>query len=442
MLIKAKAYQGASCHGIGQSDFSRAMSRLGPFEDSPHLAVALSGGADSTAMLSLLQGWCLNQGGKITALIVDHGLRLNSAPEAALALKRARSLGLECRVLVWEGKKPKSGVQEAAREARYGLIGRWCRDNGVLHLAVGHHIHDNEETIEMRSDHGSGTVGLAGISAQKELDWGRIIRPCLGFTREALRQHLLERGLSWVEDSSNEDCRFERVRVRKRLSELSQPKELNLHLGAKLRNRIELTIGKFVACHAMISPLGYAKIKATRLLSLSPEIAQRVLGGFCVTIGSTKFPPRRAKVTSLLENLRTGNFQGRTLGGCQIILEEGYLIIFREWQRCCREKMQAGFIINWDSRFNFTAPEVKGITVGPLGDAQDPNINEIIKTFSEIHRIPRGVLMGLPALFRGKTLLAVPNLGYGKSSRYVRLASLEVSFRPQRPVTSARFEVA
>ena len=394
-----------------QLKFNRAMASFGPFENRPHIAVALSGGADSTAMLYLLKKWSEPGVARITALIVDHKLRSNSTSEALLVQKRSEKMGIECYILTWNDNKPSGGLQAAARNARYRILGNWCLKHGVLHLAVAHNDNDQKETVCMRLNHGSGEFGLAGMAAQRQMGWGRLIRPCLDFSGASLRQYLRVRGVAWIEDPSNLDTKFERVRVRNELyNRLGNVNSENVSL-ADARAELEHKTSEFLAGAAMIFNTGYARIDLTALLKLPLQIAQRVLGNLCATIGGGCYLPRQVKSLNLFTDLKSRKFRGRTLHGCQLILENQELVIFREWRRCLTQKIPAETLFKWDSRFDFRPPKMTGISVGPLGDFYPLIKGKGVRDTS----IPRPVIMGLPAFFREKTLLAVPHLDYGRS---------------------------
>ena len=197
--------------GLGRR-FAKLMDRLGPFETAPHLAVAVSGGADSTALALLARDWTAERGGRVTALIVDHGLREGSAAEAAGTAVRLQSLGIVAHTLTWDEAKPAASVQAAARAARYGLLRNWCRTAGVLHLLAGHHGDDQAETHVMRQSRGGG-FGAAGMSALVSFPELRLLRPLLGIRHDDLTAYLRTQGAAWIEDPSNANTDFERVRT-------------------------------------------------------------------------------------------------------------------------------------------------------------------------------------------------------------------------------------
>lgn len=177
------------------------------------IVIALSGGSDSTALLTLAHDVLSTRedGGRLLAVTVDHGLRPESADEARRAGALCASLGISHVTRRWEGKKPKSGLQAAAREARYWLLAEEAEGATVL---TGHTLNDQLETVAMRQARGPGR-GLSGI-APATLYEGRtwFVRPLIARRRAELREYLSAAGFSWIDDPSNSDLRFERVRVR------------------------------------------------------------------------------------------------------------------------------------------------------------------------------------------------------------------------------------
>ena len=182
------------------------------------IAVAFSGGGDSTALLSLMLEKA--KGTKITALIVDHGLREGSVDEAKLAAQRAQDMGARTEILTWQGEKPETGIQEKARLARYGLLGAACRRLSVDTLLLGHNQDDQAETILMRQQKNSGWRGLAGMKEKTKAPlWPQLYgitveRPLLGATRAALREYNKKNNLPYIDDPSNEDRAFTRIQAR------------------------------------------------------------------------------------------------------------------------------------------------------------------------------------------------------------------------------------
>jgi tRNA(Ile)-lysidine synthase len=147
------------------AELAAALESIGGFEARPVLAVAVSGGPDSLALVLLAEKWARQRGGQAWALTVDHGLRPESAAEARRVAFWLAARSIAHQILVWTGDKPASGIQEAARDARYRLLAEWCRTHGCLHLVAAHHREDQVETHLIRRRAGSGPDGLAGMSA-------------------------------------------------------------------------------------------------------------------------------------------------------------------------------------------------------------------------------------------------------------------------------------
>ena len=199
---------------LDQAAFAALMARFAPFEARPHLAVAVSGGADSLALALLADGWARAESGRITALTVDHRLRPGSAEEAARVAHWLRHRAIAHVVLVRDGPGFAGDVQAEARAARYRLLEGWCECQGVLHLLTAHHREDQAETVLLRLARGSGLDGLAGIAAVVERRDCRILRPLLTVPRASLAATLEARGQAWIEDPSNRDPAYARVRLR------------------------------------------------------------------------------------------------------------------------------------------------------------------------------------------------------------------------------------
>ncbi len=168
------------------------------------------------ALLALAQAVV---GDAIEVATIDHGLRAEAAEECALVMQVCRSRGLRCEVL--SVSLAGGNLQEQARLARYRALGEWAGERGLSAIATAHHADDQAETLLMRLNRGSGLSGLAGIR-EKALIAGSdipVLRPLLGFRRAELLDLLASIEAPFVEDPSNRDDRFERVRVRKALSE-------------------------------------------------------------------------------------------------------------------------------------------------------------------------------------------------------------------------------
>jgi tRNA(Ile)-lysidine synthase len=182
------------------------------------IVAAVSGGPDSIALMHLLARWyAAGLRPPVLVATVDHGLRPEAAEEAAFVVREADALGLPHRVLAWTGDKPRTGLQEAAREARYGLLIDQAHAVGASHLVTAHTLDDQAETIMMRLARGSGLSGLAGMRRETERRGIVHARPLLGWPKTRLLGLCRSQGWRFVEDPSNANALYARVRWRRLL---------------------------------------------------------------------------------------------------------------------------------------------------------------------------------------------------------------------------------
>ena len=194
-----------------RADFER-VNRAAPAA-SERIALAVSGGPDSMAMLALAAA---GYPGQVIAATVDHGLRSEAAAEAALVAGCCAELGVPHATLRVTAPLGPSAIQADAREARYALLADWAAREGASVVLTAHHADDQAETFLMRAIRGTGPAGLAGIRPRRALGEVTLLRPLLGWTRAAL--HAIAAPLPFVDDPSNADLRFERTRVRQLLA--------------------------------------------------------------------------------------------------------------------------------------------------------------------------------------------------------------------------------
>jgi tRNA(Ile)-lysidine synthase len=294
------------------------------------MGLALSGGGDSVALMYLLEAWARQESAALpVAFIVDHGLRRGSAAEAAQVALWARGLGFDAEVLRWKGAKPRSNVEEQAREARYALLGDACARKEVSLLLVAHTREDLAETFLLRLGRGSGLDGLAAMPV-----WGRLpasgyasvalVRPLLDFGRAELRAYAAARGAAWIEDPMNEDPRFARTRMRRLLPELEREGvsvtrivQAARHLG-RAREALEDQTRAFLKRHARKAEDGM-RLDVAALATAPREIGLRVLADVLMQVSGRQYRPRFERLERLYGELTAGRPpRARTLHGCRI----------------------------------------------------------------------------------------------------------------------------
>ena len=340
----------------------------------PALALAVSGGADSLALMLLAQRWAASLGSppRLVVYSVDHGLRAEAAAEVATVLQAAATLGLPARGLTWTGPKPETGLQEAARAARYQLMGGAMAEDGATVLLTAHHLQDQAETVLMRMAHGSGIEGLKGMTAAAEIEGVRVHRPLLGVEPAALRAVVDAAGLVPAQDPSNSDPHYERVRWRQALPQLAA---LGLDAGA-----LGLFASRMAEADAAIAQMadgcfteivrldgfGAARIELAPFIGLSPAISTRLLGRVLNIVGGRQKPRALGQVERLRQTIaEAGLAKATTVLGCVIRIKDGAIAVAREPGRMLPPDAQLaphGELV-WDQRFRIVnaSPEA-GLT--------------------------------------------------------------------------------
>lgn len=430
---------------FGPVEFARSISLLGPFESAPHIAVACSGGADSLALTLLADGWARAAGGRATALIVDHAMRSESAAEAASVRAGLADAGVDAVVLTRQGAAPRSDRQAAARRARYLLMTEWCRRAGILHLLLGHHRGDQAETLMLRLGRGSGVDGLAAMAPISENLHLRLLRPLLGIPREHLVSFLRSRGLDWVEDPSNDDTAFARVRLRRLLPELEEEGLSESRLAAtarrmgRARMALESAATGLLARSAAIYPEGYALLSLGALLAAPEDTGLRALSRLLACIGGGQHGPRLEGLERLYDWLARGEGGGRTLAGCRIVRRgPGEVAVCREAAAAEGAVPATGGIL-WDGRFRLSADGSPDSRVGRLGPdgwarivASTPGLRA--------EKLPADARNALPALWRLEEVVAVPHFHYRATPPDDKADDLtELTFLPRRTLGPACF---
>jgi len=436
------------------AEFDAAMAAVGPFESSPHVAVAVSGGADSMALCLLADEWVRGRGGRVSAITIDHGLRPSSAAEAMQVGRWMAALGIDHRVLRWDGRKPSTGVQAAARGERYRLMCGWCREAGVLHLLLGHHLRDQAETVLMRLQHGSGVEGLAAMSAVTETSAVRLVRPLLAVPPTRLRAVLSTRRMDWIDDPSNLDPTFLRSRLRAALPELAATGITESSLAAvahrmgRARVSLESAASALLARCCRLHPAGYAYMDILAMAAAPAEVSLRALARALLCIGGRSYEPGSEKLERLHARIVVERGEvASTLAGCRVIGADGGLLVCRESRGLPTPVVVAsGDRLVWDGRFavGFAVAggqSAKETRLLPLGAA---GWSEVVGARPELrrHPVPRQARLSLPALADGEGILNVPHLAYRRAGGDAEEVGFVAAFRPTKAASGAGYFLA
>jgi tRNA(Ile)-lysidine synthase len=417
---------------VGAAVFAE-LDRLVP-TGAPDLAavgVAVSGGGDSTALLILAAGWARERGRRICAATVDHGLRPESAVEAAGVADLCARLAIPHEILRTGNLRSAGGnLSAAAREARFALLGDWARTQGASAVLLGHTMDDQAETVLMRLARGSGAEGLSAMQAVLRRSGMLWLRPLLGARREALRAVLRAEAIAWVEDPTNEDAGYDRVKARQALAALAP---LGIDAEGLARTAWHLQRQRRVLERAMDDlarrartwgALGEIRLDVAALALDEPDTALRLLADSLLRVSGAVYRPRFRALSEVLDGVLSGQGAGATLSGCLIQTDAGIALICREPSACEPARGFGAGEFVWDRRWRIsmggTWPALAQL--GALGEpgllvlraAADSGAWVPPESWASA---PRAVRQTTPAIWHGTgaespKLLAAPLAGY------------------------------
>jgi len=304
---------------------------------SPML-IALSGGGDSMALCRMASHWAKVTGATLHAASIDHGLRPNSAADSAQAIAWAQALGLSGEVVRLDERPAHGGLQAWARQARYQALASVARRLGAKLILVGHTWDDQVETVCWRLARQSGLDGLAGmaevaINPFAQIEAPNLLgRPLLGLKRADLRAWLIHEGQDWLEDESNENLDFARIRTRKLVQDMAaQGVDLErivrlAVIADALRSAQErATLDLLMRCRLTPVEAGW-QLNATTFREAEPVLIERALGWLIYSLTQTDRPPEAEKLSRLLEGMLANPSQRRTLGGVSVAPKDDELL--------------------------------------------------------------------------------------------------------------------
>ncbi len=482
----------ASPKAIGGDELDALFSWLEPYFP---LVLAVSGGADSMCLMHLMADWLKRRGAqgahggqgenearlagageaqptssptrftavstpgpvqisnalKVQTVTVDHGLRAGSVAEAQFVQRASLTLGFAHTTLRWDGDKPQTGIQAAARKARYELISAFlckqigqsrenqpdnklsaqdgARDGSVAGrcayslptLLTAHHQDDLAETVLMRLARGSGLDGLAGMSRKSTLCGMTILRPLLELPKTRLVATLNKRSISYVEDPSNENTAFERVRLRRAASALSEAGLGNEALAVSARRLArakcaldELTSDLMQRCAVRAREFGYGELVFYEFNAAPEELRLRLLNRLIGFYGGADMPVRLSKLEDLCLALGTADFSGATLNKCRIVHRGKKLMLFRETGRAATtaRTLEPGASFLWDHRFlvSLSPQSDQAFEILPLGENGWRDLKLNYEAVAQCD-VPFDAASSVPAFWARGKLVAVPVFG-------------------------------
>ena len=386
--------------------FAVEMGRLLGPEFPKTLGLAVSGGGDSMAMLHLAGPWARVMGISLRVITVDHGLRADSAGEAEIVSQEAALLGLPHHTARWTGWDRSGNLQNEARSARHALIGVWRGE--IEHVLFAHTQDDQAETVLMRLARGSGVEGLSGMAPVQAMPEGwAILRPLLGSTRAELHHFAQVLKIPYVDDPSNDDPRFDRVKARQALDALEPlgltreglVRTANAMAGARkaLGRRAAQVAGKVSRFEH-----GHLVFDRDGLASVETDTQRRIMAAALQWTGHDPYRPRFDSLSRMLDEAQAG--KSGTLHGCQIVVGKSAIHVVREYEAVRQSVASEG---PWDDVWHLKAETPGDYTLRALGP-------EGLKQIDRPPGVPAAALYSLPAVWNQETVVSVPGLKPGK----------------------------
>lgn len=405
------------------------------------LAVAVSGGADSIALLHLIAEWSEARNVDITVFTVDHNLRPESKLEIAYIEKLADRFKFDFVPLSWNPDDKITAIQERARKARYDLMSENCKKLRIPLLLTAHHFDDMLETYLIRkSKKASSLALLPNITYFWDNIW--IVRPLFDIKKNELIEYLLKNNINWFEDQSNQSDKYERNRIRKNLLTLNKAQKANLLSEynssiekAKFLNR---TLIRSLAEVVSIYNYGFAKINIVKFNQLEEETKIYIINYVLTIISGKTIIPRYRNVIHIISSLSFERFVTSTLNHCKLIVKNEDIIIYKEKafveNSCCKEqdyKVQSScYVYYWDNRFEIILDK-PGYTISNLKMEEYImlrkylNLENLAEDSDNNHK---PILFTLPVIKNLEKVVAIPHISYYDSE--VLSGAIKVIFKP------------
>lgn len=399
---------------ITHTEFSHALEGC----SFDHIAVAVSGGPDSMALLLLLKDYCHVRDICLTALTVDHGLRSESAQEAKQVAAWCRNLGVTHVTLGWNHSGISSALQEQAREARYDLMARWCHENGVQHLFTAHHQGDQIETLIFRLMRGSFIEGLSGMLPASARHGIFIHRPLLSFAKSRLVATLGDH--PFITDPTNHNLHYTRNHLRSVLDTLDETMKERLSTLItsfhKIRTALETQLNKNLNFCFQSFDAGYGLLSAEKFCAQPIDMQKSMLSHITHRISGNAEPIRSEKISRLLDEIITP-LPGKkiTLQGVrfQWLVKEKAWLAMRETARIAAPASLTDTPVLWDGRYLLPVGKPE-YSVGALGAHAKKFAREL-----ERAGIPKPAWPTICGLFRLETPHSIPHIHHTLDLRYV-----------------------
>ncbi len=398
------------------------------------VALSVSGGSDSIALLHLASYWAKFLGIRLVIFSVNHNLRPESSEEIEFVRMAASGFGHEFYELSWNNGGNKVAIQERARDARYNMISEKCHELGINTLLTAHHLDDMLETYLMRKNKKSGILGLS-YSNSFFYNNIQVIRPLLSFLKSELIDYLNSSNKKWVEDSSNLLDVYERNRIRMEISSLPGEKKSELIVEMKVINEKANSLNErlisTIAEEVSINNFGFAIIDLAKIRAECLDIQIHVINYVLTIISGKAHLPRFRSTKQIIKKLEMMQKIDNSLHGCLLKQTKGKLLVLREQREIQSTQINLDHRNTyWDDRFVIECSK-SGYSVGKL------TLQEYIQTKDQfdLRELPlivgnshKLILFTLPVIKSLEKIVAIPHISYYDETELE--GALKVTFRP------------
>ena len=369
------------------------------------IGLAVSGGSDSLALLYLMRQWAKQSGRKLSVATVDHGLRAEAKNETKLVKQTCKRMDIPCVVLKWDSWDGRGNLQDAARQARANLINNWAQQVGASAIATGHTADDQAETFLMRLARGSGVDGLSAMASMRDRGGMAWFSPLMTYRRSELRDYLTAKRVKWIDDPSNENESFDRIKLRNARAALDdlgltvdRLVETATRMGTARRALERLTKDQ---AHSIVQPTKYGSVKfdIEQFKALPLELRYRLFAHALKWVSGSIYRPRFDALLDSATKLWTG--VDHTLSGCHILSDGKQGEVCREIAgiKSC-ETLDVPFDLRWSVTGGKLDAGMRIAALGQDGLPQCENWRDLDAS--------RLSLMGTPAIWRENELIAAP----------------------------------
>ena len=317
---------------LNEEKFFSVLKKINCFERNPHVAVGVSGGPDSIALVFLVNKWIKLKNGKLTALIFDHRMRDNSKNESFEVKKILKNLNINSIILRAQRNNLTKKNMSQARNNRFNGLTNFCKRKRILHLFLGHHYDDNIETYLIRKINGSNFEGLGSMEELSYFNQIQLLRPLLKIPKKSILTFNKKNNLVYLNDPSNKDLNYTRVKVRNFLESENYQELIRYDF---LAIKKEMPFYRDMIWSFFLDTLSYAasnklKIDINKLLKLDNLIVERIILIGLKYFSLQNFRVRSTKIAIFIDEIKKSNFKNFNLKSISIVKKDNFLVFSKK----------------------------------------------------------------------------------------------------------------